>query len=597
MQSTNSSGTDDRSLHRNGWPLIILSLLLLSILGLRLFYLQVLSWETYLGKSDDKRIKRQIIEAPRGYIYDRNGIVLAENRMSYSITIDPFERKRFDETVPRLARFIGEDPEKLNLTVATITRGTNNPQKLVRDADFRMLSLVEENMLELPGVGSMFDQRRNYPQGPLACHVMGYMGELSSDEYSSLKEQGYYYGQSIGRDGIEKKYEHMLKGINGAKFEERNYMNRVLGTSHEYDPDPPTPGNNVTLTLDTRLQTVVEEAFGDTLLGSLVALNPNTGEILVMASSPRYDPNDFATVMSSEKYHGIITDPDKPMFNRSIQATYPPGSTFKMLTAIAGLENGYTEKSKFKSCNGGYYFGRLYKCWKSGGHGSLDMVGAITNSCNVYFYQLGLKVGLDAWHDTVANFGFGEKTAIDLYWEEAGTCPGQDYYDRMGVAFSPGMILNLAIGQGETLVTVLQLARYTGIIATKGMKTTPHLNMDEYYETGRIEGINEHSYEVTREGMRGVVNRPDGTAKSAKVKGHVISGKTGTAQNPHGADHKIFVGFAPYDHPTIAVACVAENAGDYPSSMAVKISQMLLEEYFRYYPDLDEESETTVAAK
>ena len=589
MLSTNSWETEDSVIGRKPWTLILLSLILVVILWIQMFRLQVLSWRDYLEESDDKRIKREVIEAPRGYIYDRNDVILAENRMSYSITIDPFERRRFDETVPRLASFLGENPQELFDRVKEITYRQSNPQKIKRDADFRLASVIEEHNLELPGVVCVFDQRRNYPQGPLASHVLGYMGE-SSEKRGTLQEKGYYFGQSIGISGIEKYYEDILKGKNGAKFEERNYMNRILdepllGISDEYKPNPPVPGKRVTLTIDVRLQMKAEEAFGDTIRGAMVALDPRNGEILLMVSKPSFDPNDFARVMTEDEYKKMENDPDKPLFNRALQATYPPGSPFKLITALAGLENGYSEETKFSPCKGGYYFGRWYKCWKESGHGSLDMVDAIINSCNVYFFQLARRVEIENWYPTGEMLGIGQKTGVDLYNEEKGILPSPEFYNNNGIEYSPGMMLNLAIGQGEIAVTMLQLARYTGIIAMEGLLAQPHFNIDKYKQPERLTEISQHSFTVVKRGMYGVVNNPSGTAKSARIPGHKIAGKTGTVQNPHGADHKIFIAFAPYDDPSIAVACVAENAGDYTGSLAVRIVKLVLTDYFKYYSD------------
>lgn len=569
---------------RKPWVLILIAAALLAILSLRLFKLQVLNWRIYLEESEDKRIKREVIEASRGYITDRNGVILAENRLSYSITIDPFERDRFNETIPQLASFLGETTDELDQKVRDLTAKSLNPVKIVRDADFRLLSTIVEHNREMPGIDCVFDQRRYYPQGKLASHVIGYMGESSEDQ-KKLREKGYYYGQQIGVYGIEKYYENQLKGNNGAKFVVRNYMTRILDKAEEYKPAPPVAGKDVTLTLDVRLQIAAEEAFGDSILGSLVALDPRNGEILVMASSPSFDPNEFAGVMPASRLLQMWNDPDKPMFNRAIQATYPPGSTFKMLAAIAGLENGFTEQSTFSPCTGAYYFGRKYDCWKEGGHGRLNMINAIIQSCNVYYYQLGRRVGIEKWNATADLLGLGHRTGIDIEGEDKGIIPSLTYYDKVGVAFSPGMMLNLAIGQGETIVTVLQLARYTGILATEGLLAKPHISIDQHELPEQVIGISKHSFQVVKEGMKGVVHDPAGTAKSARIPGHYIAGKTGTAQNPHGADHKIFVAFAPYDNPAIAIACVAENAGDHPVSQAVRIVKRVLEEYFAYYPD------------
>jgi penicillin-binding protein 2 len=553
---------------------------MLFILIVRLFQLQVLHGTDFSVMSDLTRLNRMVVEAPRGSILDRNGMVFAENGLSYSITMDPMDSKNVDKSVPLLASFCGFPPDELIQKVKDAHRKKiHTPVKLFKDANFNLLSVVEEHKSELTGLDSEIDQRRSYPNGSLASHVIGYMGEINQNEFNELGSKGYYYGQSIGRDGLEQRYESILKGKNGTKFQEKNYLNRILKDSKEIKPDPPEAGKSIWLTLDMRLQMAAEQAFGDTVLGALVAIDPRNGEILAMVSLPNYDPNEFTHVMTAGRVDSLFTDPRKPLFNRAIQATYPPGSTFKPLTALAGLENGFGEQTRFSPCHGSYTFGgRAFKCWKAGGHGSLNMSEAITNSCNVYFYQLGYKVGIEHWQTTAKILGIGEITGVDLEGEVKGRLPTLDYYKQTRKYYSPGIMLNLAIGQGENDVTLLQMARYVGIIATSGIKATPHLILGQGGKPERIVGISPESFDVVRRGMLGVVEQ--GTARSMHITGHLIAGKTGTAQNPHGADHKIFVGFAPYDNPAIAVACVAENAGDMVPSRAVIIVKRMLDEYF-----------------
>lgn len=592
MSYRNSLEAKDKFVAPNPLPLLLFAVVLLSILALRLFSLQVLQYNDLLTESELRRFQPEVIEAPRGFIFDRNGQILAENQMSYSITIDPFERSFIETSVPRLASLVPNLPELLGVKademvdkVKDLSRRSSNPEKIISDADFHLLSIVEEYSNELPGFGATFDQLRSYPFGPMAAHIIGYMGELNRDEYGRLKGEGYGYGHSIGRLGIEKYYEGELKGENGFRYIERNYLSRRLGMTQEIEPLAPIPGRNVTLTLDSRLQMSAEEAFGDSILGSLVALDPRNGDVLVMASMPSFDPNEFIHSMTHERLFALQSDSKHPMYNRAIQAAYPPGSPFKVLTAIVGLENGIDPDTKFKSCHGVYFYGRPYKCWKEGGHGSLDMLGAITQSCNVYFYQLGRKLTIEKWQRYGDMFGFGKRTGIDISGENPGLYPTLDYYEKHKVDYSPGMMLNLSIGQGEILVTMLQLAHYAGVVGTAGLDAKPHLVLTGREEPKRVPDIAAETFEIVRQGMHGVVHSPRGTAKSARIKGHLIAGKTGTAQNPHGADHKLFMVFAPYENPTIAIACVAENAGDYQFSMAVRIVKQVLTDYFTYYPD------------
>lgn len=588
----------DKPVERSPWACILIVFGLLVILTIRLFQIQVFNYDIYRNKSEDYRVKRVIIEAPRGFVYDRNGEMLATNRMCYSVTIDPFERDKFDVIIPRLAslvpdlyNYLGVQKKDLVDLVKVLTSKTWNPATIIQDADFRTISVIEEHSLELPGVGCIIGQRRYYPHGSLASHVIGYMGKLTKEETETLIEKGYDKNQWIGRAGIEKHYEDVLKGKNGAKFLEKNYLNRFLGDISDYKPVPNIPGEDVTLTIDYRLQMAAEESFGDSVRGAIVALDPRNGEVLVLASSPSFNPNEFASIMTEERYALLGNDPENPLYNRAIQGTYPPGSTFKMMTALAGLENGFSESTKFQPCKGFYYFGREYECWnrEKGGHGSLDMVKAITQSCNVYYYQLGRKLGLEKWYPICEKLGFGRKTGIDLFGEKAGNLPSPKFYDANGITYYPGIILNLAIGQGENDVTPLQLAQYTAIIATEGLDARPHLIKRDFVPPVKITGISEKSFQVVKRGMLGVVNDPRGTAKYARIPGHLIAGKTGTVQNPHGSDHKIFIAFAPYDDPSIAIACVAENVGDIKPSLAITMVKKVLTQYFKYYPD------TTVA--
>lgn len=567
--------------------LVYFSLGLMFVLILRLFQLQVLHGRDYLLISELTRLKRVIIEAPRGSILDRNGEILAENGLSYAITVDPLEGEKVERSAVRLASLVGISPVELAGRVREIRKKNRNPVKLFKDTDFRLFSIVEENRSDLPGIGSLIEQRRSYPNGRVASHIIGYMGELTQEEFADFgRNRGYYFGQYMGRGGLERYYERSLKGKNGAKFQMKNYLNRVMESPDPDDikSDPPEPGNSLHLTIDLRLQKAVEEAFGDSITGALVALDPRNGEVLALVSLPSFDPNLFTHIMTGAQFDSLFKDPRKPLFNRAIQATYPPGSTFKMLTALAGLENGFTEHTRFAPCTGSYYYGgRPFKCWKPGGHGSLGLTDAIAQSCNVYFYQMGKAVGLENWQKVGLELGFGKPSGIDLLGEEPGRLPTTEYYKNSKRYYSPGMMLNLAIGQGENDVTIIQLARYVGIIATEGIKTRPHLILDEKPAIERVQGISPASFQVVKKGMLKVIT--EGTARSAGIPNHLIAGKTGTAQNPHGADHKLFVAFAPYDHPAIAVACVAENEGDRNPRAATEIVKRLMEAYFKYYPD------------
>ena len=583
--------TDDRPVVRRPWPLTAFLIVMVLILALRLYYIQVMQYDNYLSRAADIRIKHEEIDAPRGFIYDRTGEVLAENQPSYSVTVDPLQREHLRESITTLERLVpgvtshlGPNAEAAADSAVTLTRKTINPVRIIRDADFRLISIIEENKPDLPGIGVVFGQRRHYPYGAHAAHVLGYTGEITREELAMLGDAGYKPGHSIGRVGLEHKYEDHLRGTNGAKFVEMNYLSRRLGIADEVEPISPLKGEDIQLTLDMRLQLVAEEAFGDSVLGSIVAMDPRNGEVLVLASLPAYDLNEFTHVITAERLRELGNDPDKPQFNRALRAVYSPGSPFKVLTALAGLANGVSADTRFNPCNGAYYYGRYYRCWYEQGHGSLDMAGALENSCNVYMYQLIRRLTLEQWHAVGTTLGLGQRTGIDLLNESPGILPDMHYYDTVHAeGFSPGMMLNLSIGQGEIVVTPIQLARYTAIIASDGLFTTPHLMRTDTAPVERVTEISPESFAVVKEGMRRVIHGERGTARSAKIPNAIIAGKTGTVQNPHGADHKIFVAFAPFENPEIVVACVAENVGDYESSLAVPIVRKVLMEYFRLY--------------
>ena len=591
FEDINHAGSRDPK--RLKWKLNLVVGLLFSTLFVKLLTLQLAGYQTYYSKAEDLRTRDVTLDAPRGFIYDRNGEILADNRPSYTITFDPLSGGDPAKVVDILGNLTGFETDRILQRIEEHSRrfGRWARIKVIKDADFQLVSIIEEYSDDLPGLAYQMDTRRRYPEGNLASHIIGYMGEITEEEYEKNADE-YAYGQIVGRQGIELQYEGILRGTNGVKFVEVDARYREIGLLEGIEPVLAKPGQDITLTIDIRLQRAAEEAFEDSLTGSLVALDPWNGEILVLASLPGFDLNVFTTIRSHKERTDLLTSEKNPLFNRAVTGTYPPGSTLKMLTAIGGLETHCFIEANFQTCTGNYRYGRrVFRCWtwEHGGHGRLNLHNAIVQSCDIYFYQLGARLKLDHWNRYGRMLSLGMLTGIDLPGESAGLLPDRKVYDRPGrkEKYSPGMMLNLAIGQGEILVTPLQMASYTGIIATRGHHPVPHLLRFIGNETDSrtvnppriVSGITRETYDIIRKAMLDVVESPRGTARASRLRGVRYGGKTGTAENPLGEDHAWYIAFAPYENPAVVVACIAENAG-HGSSVAAPIVRRFLKEYF-----------------
>ncbi|MCB0742765.1 MAG: penicillin-binding protein 2, partial [Ignavibacteriae bacterium] len=421
----------------------------------------------------------------------------------------------------------------------------------------------------------------------MGSHIFGYLREINSAQLSKY-EDIYDLGDFIGITGIEKTYENILRGNKGYEFVLVDSKRKTIGRYLEGLNDiPPIKGKDLILTLDKQAQEVAEREFQG-LSGSLVAIEPSTGEILAYVSAPEYDLNAFASVTSKDVINKISKDPLKPLFDRAANSIYPPGSTYKMLGAIIGLEEHLIDINSTIVCKGGFRFGnRFFKC--HGNHGSISVVGAIEKSCNTFFYKLILEIGLDRWANYLRMFGFGSKTGFDLGGEAVGIVPDTKYYDRVfgKNKWTKGTLISLGIGQGEFSVTTLQLAQYTALLANFGRTKKPHI-VQSYLEglqnvevpltfDDKVVNISKSTFDIVREGMFKVVNG-NGTARHIRLPNISIAGKTGTSQNPHGKDHALFIGFAPYENPKIAVAVIVENVG-FGGTHAAPIAQKVIKAY------------------
>ncbi len=578
---------NDIFLYRRRRTLFVVVGLVFFVFLARLYQLQLIYSEEYGKKSDENSIRTIPKEPVRGYMYDRTGRLVVDNRPAFSVTIMPFE---FDvKNIDQLASLLNLEPDFIRERLkkgASYSRFA--PVKIKRDIDFKTLSALEEHRMELPGVDYQIESKRFYTTNAVAAHILGYTKEISDNQLRASGSE-YTQGDVVGSSGLEGQYERALRGKKGAEFSTVNVRGQVIGSFDNGRSDIPSlEGNDLLLTMDFGLQSLAESLFADKR-GALVALDPQDGGILAFVSKPDYDLNLFSGVTPADIWRDLNTDEARPLFNRATLTRYPPGSTYKMILAIAALEKGIITPAWSVHCTGAFRMGnKVFKDLHV--HGTVDLVTAIQKSCNVYFYQLMLKTGLDNWSHYGAEFGFGKPTGIDISEENPGLLPTTEWMNkRYGPnGWTKGFLPSLGIGQGELGVSPIQMACYAMALANKGHYWQPHAvygvrdkathRIDTIAHGSHRIKISSNTWNVVREGMRRVIMEPGGTAGLARVAGIESAGKTGTAQNPHGKDHSWFVGFAPFDKPRIAVAVLVENAG-FGGSFAAPYAGMCFEKY------------------
>jgi penicillin-binding protein 2 len=563
----------------------------------RLVQLQVVYQDVYGKKSEENSIRPITKESVRGYIYDRNGTLVVDNRPAYTITITPSEFGR--ETADDLAQILRVSRSHI-LDRVKKGREYNRfaPTKIKRDVDFQTLSFIEENHHRFPGVDYEIESKRFYPTKAAAPHLFGYTKEISEKILAELGEP-YRQGDIIGASGVELAYERYLRGEKGLEFITVNARGQILGAYDNGQNDiPPREGNDILLTLDANLQ-----AFAESLMtnrhGAIVAIDPGDGGILAMVSKPDFDPMLFSGVTPPDVWASLNADPGKPLFNRATLTRYPPGSTFKMVLAAAALQEGIITTDYRVQCTGAFRFGnKIFKDLHV--HGSTNVHEAIQKSCNVFFYTVMMKTGLETWFNYARAFGFGSPTGLDIYEENPGLIPSAEYYDRVygKGKWTQGYLVSLGIGQGEVGVSPIQMAGYAMVLANKGTYYQPHVasailhkapnRLETLSFPSRTMKVSDAVWEILREGMYRCVGEPGGTGRAAQVPNIRVAGKTGTAENPHGEDHAWFVGFAPLDNPRIAICVMVENAG-FGGAVAAPIAGLCMEKYLygdivRYRP-------------
>jgi len=561
----------------------LLLALFLILIG-NLFYMMVLRHEYYKDQALENRQVRFRVTAPRGRITDRHGTILADNLYIADITLP---RSALvlgvpDSTLTRLMHWFDLPEEETLQRLRQQKKRGYRRLILVPNASLPRISAVQERGRQLPGVRVESRPRRRYLYGSLLAHLVGYVGEVGeADMDTTSGGNNYRLGDEIGKLGAESTLEDHLRGNDGLKLEEVNAANRVVGRRTIWLNEV-EPGSDVAMTISLPLQNEMDMAIGDGV-GCGVAISVSTGQVLAACSKPTFDSNLMTVGISSSKWRDLINDPAKPFFNRIAQATYPPASIYKTVTSLAGLSEGVIDTNTVLApCFGGMDFGdRYFRCWKRNGHGTVDHADAMVHSCDTYYYQLGLRLEIDQLAAAARAFGLGSPCSDIFPSESGGNVPDAAFYDRR---FGPrgwtrGVLLNNSIGQGEILVTPLQMVLLTARIATSGRTPNPTFILNPAPEVERPAALpfEEAHLQWCRDALWQVVGR--GTGKAARQDSFSVAGKTGTAQNPHGEDHAWFVCFAPVEKPEVAVAVLLENAGG-GGSMAAPIAGKWLEAWF-----------------
>ena len=591
----------------------VLSLVLIGVLLLRLLDLQYFEYSHFKTLSENNRIRLMSIAPNRGLIYDRNGVVLAENRPSYRLEIVPEQIDDMNSVIAQLSTLVELDTSTLKRFSKIINRSRRFQGVPLRtklsDQEVARLAV---NRHRFPGVEITARLGRHYPQGKRAVHVVGYVGRIDEAELKKVDPANYAGTSHIGKVGLEKYYEDQLHGIVGYQSVEVNVQGRMLRV---LEKSPPVPGQDLVLSLDSRLQAVAEDAMGD-YTGAIIAMLPATGEIVAMASMPTFDPNLFVHGISHKDYDRLRKSIDRPMFNRALMGQYPPGSTMKPFVGLAGLENNVMGHREDVFCEGAYTLPnddeRKYRDWKKTGHGVVDINHALEQSCDVYFYELSYRLGINRMQKFLQKFGFGQKTGLDTVGEKSGLLPSREWKRRVkNKIWFPGETLIAGIGQGFMLTTPLQLASATSRLATKGVVRKPFLlkqindpltgeqMMNKSEVEASIQLKRASNWQHIIKGMVSAVHGLKGTARSSGWNlGFKMAGKTGTAQVFGIAqdaeyeeenvakklrDHALFVAFAPHDKPEIVVAVIAENGG-HGSSVAAPMARKVIDEWMRIKP-------------
>lgn len=545
--------------------------IILVALGLVCWKIQILDHSKYWALAEANRSRERVVAAPRGLIKDRNGVVLADYAPSFKASVIRESTRDLERSIQGIGGVLGLSPADLHQRIAKYASLPSFQPIVVKDnLDLREVSRIETRRLEYPELVVETDPRRYYPFGSLAAHVLGYLQEVTSDELRASAYKGRVVGDMVGRTGVEHQYEPRLTGVDGRITQIVDSQGRDRGQASRVEP---FPGGDLDLTLDYDLQKKASELL-EGREGAIVVLDPRNGEVLALASYPTYDPNKFITRFTPEEWVDLMSQPDHPLENRAIRGLYSPGSVFKLTMAVGALNAGaITEQTTFFCPGSAEFYGRSFSCWLKGGHGSLSLTEAIRHSCNVYFYNVGRRMGVDRIAEAAEALGLGAKTGIDLPGEKEGVIPSEAWSRSVRKSpWYPGETISVAIGQGPLVVTPIQVAVHTAILACRGKKIVPRLTRAEGVaaKAAGAAAIPAEVFETVITGMWKCVNE-EGTGQGAKVDGFDVCGKTGSTQviGRESAErlgkqikpHSWFTGFAPRDNPRVVVTVLVEFGG------------------------------------
>ncbi len=584
----------------------IVLMIFFAILITRLWYLQIQHGEDYKTLAENNRVRHLEVVAPRGNILDRKGREIVTNRPSFNVVWVREDNRVDDELIKKIATILDLDIAELLVKVRKMARTAGHiPIRLAEDLDWDQVAYIENNRMELPGIKIEVVPLRVYHYGNMASHVIGYLGQINRKELKKAEPDIYRGGDLIGKMGLEKLREKDLRGEKGRHYMEVNALGFEQRNLKGYDP---LPGNDLQLTLDVDLQLAAEEIMTrEEKSGAVVAIEVNSGRLLMLASSPVLELDKFIGGISYKNWDGMLNNPHHPLINKMVQGQYPPASTYKIVTAIAGLSEGVITPDTTIYCPGFYRFGnRVYRCWKHSGHGAVNLKRALSESCDVYFYQVGQRLGVDRLAGYARRLGLGQKTGVEMEHEKSGLIPTAEWkMKRYGKKWQEGETLSVAIGQGFDLVTPLQLALMTATVANGGTLYKPSLIETVRDPEGKIieqfkptilsqfKG-QDHNLQLVRDALVEAVNGRHGTGRRARLKNITVAGKTGTAQVvrlkqykhlkdediPYKyRDHAWFTCFAPAENPEIAVSVLVEH-GLHGGSSAAPIAKAVLEKYF-----------------
>jgi penicillin-binding protein 2 len=587
--------------------LTVFILIALGVIFVRLWFLQVIHGSNYRTRSENNRIFLRDVVPFRGLIYDRNGQLLVDNRPLFSLGVTPEDINNLDSLLSELKVLVEiDDSSARKMIKRAQKRNPFKPVHIKKGLTRDELAKVETNMFSLPGIVIEVEPRRHYLHGPFASHLIGYLGEIDRKQLTSKDFSQNRLGDLVGKVGVEQKWQKQLNGIRGGQQVEIDAFGRRLRVLFQKEAEP---GLDVYLTIDKDLQELAESELEDKA-GAIVAMDPMSGEILAMASSPGFDPNDFVRGMDRKGWESLISNTRFPLQDRVTTGQYPPGSLFKIAVALAGLEEGIIDPQEKIICTGRHYFqGRVYRDWKAGGHGQVDLHRAIVESCDIYFYKMGQRIGIDTIARYARLLGLGERTGLQLGSEKEGLIPDREWkLNRWRIPWQEGETLSVSVGQSFTLVTPIQMARFASALFNGGILFRPQ----ETRLVGKEQGdavfrfqpnimkrwsISEEHIELIKRAMIGVVNDPKGTGREARINGMQVAGKTGTAQVialpedketidekeiPYKfRDHSWFVAVAPAENPEIAVSIIMEHSG-MEGLKAAPIAKTIIEGYFKH---------------